>query len=232
MAEKERHCGRFLSTVKVTGTGMLRLRPDTTRIDITLHGVEKEYADAVRRSAEDTEKLKALLGKLGFEANELKTLNFRVDPRYESYQEDNIYRQRLTGYEFYHGMKIEFPSDNSFLGRVLYALANSELTPEFSLSYTVKDKEASKNQLIGAAVIDARSKAEVLAEAAGVTLGKVLSINYSMGEPDFVVRPMAKMMMARNESADMAGGYSINIEPDDIQVSDTVTIVWSVLPRD
>ena len=115
---------------------------------------------------------------------------------------------------------------------MLYALANSELTPEFSLSYTVKDKEASKNQLIGAAVIDARSKAEVLAEAAGVTLGKVLSINYSMGEPDFVVRPMAKMMMARNESADMAGGYSINIEPDDIQVSDTVTIVWSVLPRD
>ena len=232
MAEKEKGRFGFLSTVKVTGTGMLRLTPDTTRIDITLHGPEKEYADAVRRSAEDTEALKDLLEKLGFARNELKTLNFRVDPRYESYQENNIYRQRLTGYEFYHSMKIEFPSDNAFLGRVLYALANSRLTPEFSLSYTVKDKEASKNKLIGAAVKDAKAKAKVLAKASGVELGHVLSINYSMTEPDFVVRPMAKMMMARNESADMAGGYNIDIEPESIQVSDTVTIVWTIRQKE
>ena len=51
MPEKEKSRFGFLSTVKVTGTGMLRLTPDTTRIDITLHGPEKEYADAVRRSA-------------------------------------------------------------------------------------------------------------------------------------------------------------------------------------
>lgn len=227
MTDKEGR-GGFFSTVKVTGTGMLRLRPDTTRVDISLHGTEKEYADAVRRSAEDTEKLKTLLEKLGFARDALKTLNFRVDPRYESYQENNVYKQRLVGYEFYHGMKIEFPSDNALLGRVLYALANSELTPEFSLSYTVGDKEAAKNRLIGAAVLDAQEKAHVLADAAGVTLGKVLSINYSLAENDFAVRPMAKMAMARNECADSACGYSIDIEPDSIEVRDTVTIVWLV----
>ena len=128
------------STVKVTGIGMLRLKPDTTRVSLSLSGKHKEYAEAVRRSTEDTEKLKDILAGLGFERSGLKTLNFRVDPRYESYHENNEYKQRFVGYEFHHGLKLEFASDNALLGKVLYALANSGLDPEFSLSYTVKDR--------------------------------------------------------------------------------------------
>ena len=173
------------STIKVTGKGVLRLRPDTTRVSITLNGRHKDYSETVRRSTEDSEKLKDVLEKLGFKRTELKTLNFRVDPRYESYRENDEYKQRLAGYEFYHGMKLEFLSDSALLGRVLYALATSGLDPEFSLSYTVRDTEGAKNQLLSAAVADARAKAEVLCAAAGNTLGDIMHINYSMDEPDF-----------------------------------------------
>ena len=45
-------------------------------------------------------------------------------------------------------MKLEFDSDNGLLGKILFALANAEkITPEFRISYTVKDPEASKNAL-------------------------------------------------------------------------------------
>ena len=37
--------------IRVTGKGQLKLRPDTTRITMTLSGVYKEYADALEHSA-------------------------------------------------------------------------------------------------------------------------------------------------------------------------------------
>ena len=40
------------------------------------------------------------------------------------------------------------------------ALSGSSLAPEFTLSYTVKDKEAARNELIGKAVSDSMAKAK------------------------------------------------------------------------
>ena len=46
----------------------------------------KEYEDTLRRSTEDTELLKDLFEKLGFQRKDLKTVYFNVDTEYESYQ--------------------------------------------------------------------------------------------------------------------------------------------------
>ena len=41
------------------------------------------------------------------------------------------------------------------------------------------------------------------------------------------VQPMNRMLMAK-ECADEAAGFDIDIDPDDIQVSDTVTVLWDI----
>ncbi len=138
----------------------------------------------------------------------------------------------FIGYKFRHMMKVEFLSDNDRLGKVLYALANCPVKPEFCLSYTVSDPEAAKNKLLGKAVTDAKEKASVLTQAAGVTLKDIQSIDYSWGEIDFEYRPMNRMLMASEcLAAPMAAGgtsYDMDIEPDDIEVSDTVTVLWEI----
>ena len=169
-----------MKTIRVTGKGKIKVHPDMTRITMTLEGLWPQYGDALKHSSEDTETLKNLLEPFGFERKDLKTLNFSVDPEYEGYQEKNVYKQRLIGYRFRHMMKVEFDSDNERLGKVLYALANNKaVTPEFRISYTVKDPEASKNLLLAAAVKDSKCKAKVLSEAAGVVLKELQSIDYS-----------------------------------------------------
>ena len=92
----------------------------------------------------------------------------------------------------------EFESDNDRLGKVLYALANCDVKPEFRLSYTVKDPEAAKNELLGRAVADAGEKASVLTKAAGVALKEIQSIDYSWGQIDFEIQPMNRMLMAED----------------------------------
>jgi uncharacterized protein YggE len=196
---------------------------------MTCGDIYKEYSEALARSSEKTEKLKELFGRFGFQPGDLKTLQFSVDTEYENYQENNVWKQRFLGYRSCHVTKIEFASDNDRLGKILYALANSEAQPQFDISYTVIDPEAAKNELLGRAVADAFAKAGVLAAAAGQELGKILSIDYSWNEIRFDARPVNGLM----ESKAMGGAadscsYDIDIEPDDIKVSDTVTVVWEI----
>ncbi len=221
-----------IRTIRVTGKGQIRLRPDTTRITISLEGIYPEYSETLRHSAQDTECLKDILSEFGFERSELKTLSFKVDMEYERYNEDGSYKQRFVGYKFQHQMKVEFESDNERLGKILYALAHCPVNPKFKLSYTVKDQEAAKNDLLGKAVTDAKKKAAVLTQAAGVELKDIQSIDYSWGQIDFEVRPMSGEMLTKEEIdnllAPLSASYDLDIEPDDIEVSDTVTVVWEI----
>ena len=221
-----------MRTIRVTGKGQIKVKPDTTRITMSLEGTWPEYGETLRHSSQDTERLKDVLSAFGFERSDLKTLNFNVETEYESYKDKGTYKQRLIGYKFTHMMKVEFPSDNDRLGKALYALANCPLKPEFRLSYTVSDPEAAKNDLLGKAVTDAKEKASVLTQAAGVTLKDIQSIDYSWGEIDFEYRPMNRMLMAdeclARPMAAESPSYDMDIEPDDIEVSDTVTVLWEI----
>ena len=217
-------------TIRVTGKGKLSVKPDTIRLRINMEGIYPEYDKALQKSSEAVELLKDLVEKQGYKRKELKTLYFNIDTEYESYQDrDKSWKRRFQGYKYVHRMKIEFPADNQRLGKMLYALAHCPVSPEFSIEYTVSDPEASKNELLGKAVKDSLKKASVLAEASDVKLGKIINIDYSWGEIDFVSKPLREMSLrCCAEDEDDAVAYNMDIEPDDIDMTDTVTVVWEI----
>ncbi len=219
-----------MRTIRVTGKGKIKVKPDMTRITITLEEMSPDYAETLRCSSDNTDSLKEVLAPFGFERSDLKTLNFNVNTEYESYKEKGTYKQRFVGYRFRHLLKVEFDSDNERLGKILYALGNCTLNPEFRISYTVKDPEAAKNELLGKAVKDAKEKATVITAAADVTLKDIQSIDYSWGEIEFEINPMNRLMKACTpvSAACEDSCYDLDIEPDDIEVADTVTVVWEI----
>ena len=70
----------------------------------------------------------------------------------------------------------------------------------------------------------------VLANAADVSLGEIMTIDYSWGEIEFVSHPMEKMMLEECclREAPIGGAYDMDIDPDDIEVADNVTVVWNI----
>lgn len=218
-------------TIRVIGKGNLSVKPDTVRLIMTMEGMKEEYDVALEESANMTEHLKQMFSDLGFAREDIKTLSFNVTTEYESYQaKDKSWKRRFEGYKYVHRMKIEFPADNKRLGKVLYKLGHSPVRPEFHIEYTVADMKRCKNELLSNAVTDSKEKAEVLTKAAGVSLGEIVAIDYSWAEIDFVSRPMDKLML---EECCIRGGmpeeaYDIDINPDDIDVTDNVTIVWGI----
>lgn len=81
--------------------------------------------------------------------------------------------------------------------------------------------------LLQSACANAKAKAEILTKASGVTLGELVSIDYNWGElhlysPTRYEMDEACMMRAS------AAPTAMDIEPDDIDVSDSVTFVWEI----
>lgn len=220
-------------TIRVTGKGKISVKPDTIRILINMSSVEETYEKAITESGEKKAELAHALEKIGFKSKDLKTVSFHVNTEYESYQDqNNFWKQRLLGYKYMREMKLQFPMDAMKLGQVAAAIAHCSASPEFSIEYTVADPEAMKNALIARAVADSKAKAEVIAIAAGVGLGEIQVINYSKTEPDFTVRPVNQMVLRDVHAKALnagTGSIDLSIDADDIIVTDTITIIWSMV---
>lgn len=215
--------------IRVTGKGQIKAKPDMARITMTIEDVKKDYDKALKAPAEDTETLKDIFERENFAREDVKTISFDVDVENESYRDKKgNWKSKFVGYKYCHVTKVEFASDNKRLGRILNVLANNTaVRPEFRFSFFVKDPEPSKNELLGKAISDAKVKAEILTKAAGVQLKDILSIDYSWGEINFEVSPMRHMITAPMALAD-EDECVMNIEPDDVEISDTVTVVWNI----
>jgi len=215
--------------IKVTGKGKVFVKPDLIQLSISIEGIYEKYEEALKESSKQTEQLKSCLEQAGFSKEDLKTLSFHVNTQYENYRDKkNEWKKKFVGYKFTHAMKIEFEANNRLLGKALYALAQCPAKPEFQITYRIKDEEAAKNLLLKKAVEDSKKKAKILAEAAGISLGDIISIDYSWEEIHFTSSPVDRMAVPRMLAEDCSAGYDINIEPDNIEVSDTVTVVWEI----
>lgn len=209
--------------ISVKGKGKASIPPDTIEINMILTTLKPTYEEAMNAASRDLDELRLCLRSAGFDKKDIKTTNFRVDTKYENISDANgNYRRVFVGYEVTNNLRIEFEQNAMMLTRVLNALAGCKSTPEFSIRYKVKDDTEVKDLLLERAVEDARSKAKVMAEAAGVRLGKVLSIDYS-GSDIQLYRDIYSM----NKNLISTGGApNIDLQPDDIDVEDTVTVVW------
>lgn len=211
-------------TIRVKGKGKISVKPDTIRITIKAEGLRWNYDETIEQSTQDTRILRDALKNAGLDPKNLKTTYFSIDSKYKSYHDkNNDYKEKFAGYEYHHLTYIQFDNDNKILGKVLYELAHCDVKVKFDINYTVKDKEKVKNDLLEKAVEDSTTKAKVLAKASGVKLKEILNIDYSWGEIDIYSSPMDDLMVCEAKSS-----YDIDIEADDIDVQDTVTITWTI----
>ncbi|OLS03800.1 SIMPL domain-containing protein [Tissierella creatinophila] len=209
--------------IRVKGVGKASMTPDQIKININLKSSNASYEKTIEMANKDLENIRRALKSEGFEKEDIKTVNFNVDTKYENETTSfNNYKRKFIGYEVIHSLKIEFENDSQKLGRVLNELTKSKSNPEFSIFYNLKDETEFKNQMLKNAIEDSRRKAIVIAEASGVRLGEILNINYSLDEEKFYSTPLSlqKGMSFISEN--------ISIVPEDLKSTDTVDIAWEI----
>ena len=207
-----------MRVMKVKGTGRVETPPDIVRISLDVESVEQNYEECVRGLNMRTEKLREAMSAAGIERAELKTRSFRIDIKTEYINK----RYAFWGYKGSHNLCVELPADKELLNRVLQQIAEGHSGAEVSISFSVKDTDALHKKVLARAVQDAKENARTLAEAAGLTLGEIVQMDYGWSEVRVYDRRMD--MVCESGPAE----YGPDIEPEDVSSQDSVTLVYEL----
>lgn len=215
-------------TITVKGTGTVKAKPDLTVISMRVESQRIEYDSAMKLASDNIERLYTSLESAGFEKEDVKTSSFNV--RTDYWQEKDGkggYKSLFNGYVITHDLTLSFDFDMKRLSAVLMAVSGCQTRPQLSISFTVKDTETIKEEVLRSAAENARRKAEILCAASGVELGDLESISYNWNDVN-LFSPMRYSLMS---DSDMKSARSIDIVPEDVTVSDSAAFVWEIKER-
>lgn len=214
-------------TIRVTGKGKIQVKPNQIVLRLSFCEVLKTYGVAVQASTTQITRLKDILEEIGISRNEVKTNHFSINPEYKRIESNNSnFNTKLIGYRYNHDVIIRFDIDNQLLDKVLEAVSKIEQKPLINIEYSVKDCELIKNELITKAVKDSKNKAMIISQEMGVSLGNVISIDYSSMNIDLTINPYRDNVYNNMDCRMMS---TCDIDPEDIEVEDEVTINWEII---
>ena len=201
-------------TIVVSGTGRVAVEPDVAELRLGV-AVSRGSVEVARAAA--AEAMTAILGAVvaaGVATRDVRTTLLSVQPRYD-YRDGTA--PTLVGYDLANIVEVTV-RDLGVLGAIVDAALSAGATSLDGLSFQVDDPREAERAARLAAVAEARSRAEVLAEAAGVTIGGVADI-VEGGPPPSWPGPMAGKILRATADA----GTPVEAGTTEIAVTVTVT---------
>jgi uncharacterized protein YggE len=207
--------------ITVTGKGEVSAVPDTAWVTSGVNTQAKTAAEALNKN---TNLMKAVIGVFkdsDIKDKNIQTSGFNVHPVYD-YSKDSS-PPKLTGYRVSNSVTVKITDINK-LGELLDKLVSSGSNQISGIRFGFDDNKALLDEARKDAIANTRKKAQLYAQAAGVDVGDVVSIN-ELGTrlPRLVYRrtemDQAKMMTSSGSVPVMSGEQSI---------SASVTVVYEL----
>jgi len=216
------------ATISIQGLGEVQSAPDTASVNA---GVTTEGKTAKEALAANTTAVAALIATLksfSIDPKDIQTSGFSVNPQY-------IYPEKdangatpppvIAGYQVQNGVAVtvrKLPD----LGKILDGIVSVGANTINGITFSVDDPAKLLDEARKAAFADALAKAKVYVSAAGVDLGRIVSI--AENPPDNQPRPYAMKAM------DMAAPSApVPVEAGQLTYDVNVAVEWELLqPKD
>ncbi|HEY8425378.1 MAG TPA: SIMPL domain-containing protein [Limnochordales bacterium] len=191
-------------TLTVTGRATVTAPPDVAQITLGVESQAPSARQAHEANARKVERIVAALSELGVPARDIQTAGISLTPVYRTDERGG--EPRLTGYRASYRLHIRVrPVEQA--GTVADAAVQAGANRIESIQFTVEDLEGIKEQALQQAVADALRQARVLAQAAGVQLGSLLTLRDAyFSSPEMPVRlPLARLSEAAADTPILPG---------------------------
>ena len=199
---------------KVTGEGSVFITPDVAKIQIgisqqgpTVKLVQDAANTVINKLTDD-------LKKMEIKKEEIKTINYSIYPNYDYSQG----RTKVANYSANITLEIKVKKldlINQVIDTAMVAGANT-IT---SLVFDVENREKAEDQARELAITDAKEKAEKLAAAAGIRLGRILSVQESL--PPTPPIPFAGQAVVERET-------QTQVQPGQSEIKSQVTLTFEI----
>jgi uncharacterized protein YggE len=179
-------------TVSVSGQGEVSAEPDLAYVTLGVEARRPTMAEARAEVAKTVERVLALCKDLRIDPKLVNATRIQVQPEYS--WNDKERKQFLVGYIVSRQVQVEL-RDLEQLGPLLERAVSAGVNQVGDPVLDSTKRKQLERQAMTLAVQDARANAETLAQAAGVRLGPVRTLNAASSPP---VMPMyrSKMVMA------------------------------------
>ena len=215
--------------ITVEGKSSIKLAPEDISFTVNFSVKDENYKQCAEMSVEKMDKVKKLFIKNGIDEELIKTNSFSI---HEVQKYDPELRKSVfDGYEANIPVTIRTKKDYEKNDKI-FELIKDNLQSSFSLNFALSEEqmETVKEKLIQLAVEDAKQKATIIAQSAGVDLGKIKSIQY--GEPRMMGSFNTNMELMRAETMPLMNAAKADItsvlSPDEIEMRTNIVIAWEI----
>ncbi|MBI3152186.1 MAG: SIMPL domain-containing protein [Chloroflexi bacterium] len=207
-----------LRTLNVNGVGQVYLTPDLAYINIGVNTQGPSASDAVTTNKEKSNAVIEAIKAAGVDAKDIHTTNFSIwsNPQY-----DELGQVTGTNYVVDNTVNITV-RDLDSLGDLLDSAISAGANSIYSIQFDVENKDEATKEARTKAVEDAKVQAQALAEAAGLTLVEIQTINFYDSSP-----------LPYFEGKGGGGGVAtdaaaVPIQPGQLAISVTVNITYAI----
>lgn len=203
----------------VSGEGKVTAVPDTAVIELGINTSESSVKDAQSKANTVIASISTALQEMGINKADIKTTNYNVYPQYD-YRPGVV--NKINGYQVNANLSVTVREIDK-ANNVIDTATNKGANTVGGIQLTVNDDKQKEllQQAREEAVKEAKMKAESLAKAAGISLGKIINIQESSPS-------MPRPMFAMAEKAVGAGGGNdgTQIQPGSTDIVSSVTLFY------
>ena len=215
--------------ILVEGKSSVKLIPEEISFTVNLSVKDSNYTKCADMAVEKTDKIKKLFVKNGIDEELIKANGYSITEiqRYDPQLRTSV----PDGYQANIPVTIRTKRDYK-KNDVIFELIKDNLESNFNLNFSLSDEQmdAVKEKLISLAVQDARQKADWIAKAANISLGKVKNIQY--GEPRMMgaFNSRQELMLADVMPMTRSANAKITevLSPAEVEMQTDIIISWEI----
>jgi uncharacterized protein YggE len=202
--------------ITVTGEGRVDDAPDMATISLGVTSEGTTAADAMRTNSDEMTRVLGNLEAAGIAARDMQSSGLSLQPNWQHDSASGT--SRIIGYIASNTLTVRVRALDT-LGGVLDAAVKDGANTLNGVAFGLADPRPALDEARKRAVADAKARAELLAGAAGVKLGRILSISESGG----ALPPMPAYRMAADAFA-----AAVPVAAGEVAMQASVTIVWQL----
>ena len=210
----------YARTVTVDGEGKVTAKPDIAIINLSVVSQGKTVKQV---TLDGNQKMTAVTGevkKLGVDEKDMVTSSYNLYPEY-AYPENQ--QPQIRGYSLNQGITVKVRKLDT-VDDVLDAGIKAGANQVGQLSFDIDEDSALKNEARDKAFKKAREKADQMASAAGVSIGRVITFSEGYVPPPVPVYRGYDMAYATGAEAVPAP----SIEPGSKELTVTVSVTYEI----
>ncbi|HYC58345.1 MAG TPA: SIMPL domain-containing protein [Thermoanaerobaculia bacterium] len=208
-----------MESVSVSGIGRSSVTPDRFTFTLGVQTVANTVDDAVSQNNKRVAAVIAALKAAGAQDKDIQTSNFNIWPQ-QNYREGQL--PEILGYQVTNTVTVR-STKIADAGKLLGVAIAAGVNTSSGINFEVADPARGRDAGLRAAFDDARVKATLLAQAAGRSLGRVLSISEGI-----VQQPPQPYPVQRAMAMEARATADVPIESGSQEQTYTVSVVFEL----